>query len=355
MERGARTFANWRDKPHYRRMTHWAKPVREWRGVDEKRFRDEIAPLKAPAVLRGLVSEWPAVIAAASPAAACAYIERYDAGLEQQILVGPPAIGGRFFYRDDMSGVNFERRKTTISGALKQMLAAIAEETPGSLYIESTPVAEKLPGFELANAMALAPASSRPRIWIGNAVNVQTHFDLNDNIACVVAGRRRFTLFPPDQVGNLYVGPLDFTLSGPPVSMVDVAAPDLERFPRFAAAQEAAQTAELAPGDAIYIPYGWWHNVRSLERFNILVNYWWNEARPERGAPFDALLYAVMTIRDLPEDQRGVWRSLFDYFAFKQSGEPLAHLAVEHRGMMGELTPERVRTMRAILLKLLGG
>lgn len=334
-------------------MTPWGKPVREWHDVDAQRFHEEIAPLGAPAVLRGLVGAWPAVQAAGAPASACAYIEQFDAGREQEVLIGAPAIGGRFFYRDDMSGVNFERRKTTIAAALQQMLAAISDEAPASLYIESTPIAEKLPGFERENATALAPASARPRIWIGNAITVQTHFDLNDNIACVVAGRRRFTLFPPDQIGNLYVGPLDFTLSGPPVSMVDVASPDLEGFPRFAAAQEFALSAELAPGDAIYIPYGWWHNVQSLDRFNILVNYWWNEARPAHGAPFDALLHAVMTIRDMPDDQRLVWRHLFDQFAFKQHGEPLAHLAAEHRGMMGEMTPERARAMRAILLRAL--
>ena len=336
-------------------MTHWAKPMREWRGVDAQRFHEEIAPLGAPAVLRGLVSDWPAVRAASSPADACAYIERYDAKREQQVLVGPASIGGRFFYRDDMSGLNFERRTTTIAAALQQMLGALADDAPGALYIESTPIAERLPGFELENTITLAPGSARPRIWIGNAITVQTHFDLNENIACVVAGRRRFTLFPPDQIGNLYVGPLDFTLSGPPVSMVDVAAPDLARFPRFAAAQAAAQAAELAPGDAIYIPYGWWHNVQSLERFNILVNYWWNETRPAHGAPFDALLHAVMTIRDMPEDQRLVWRNLFDQFAFRRNGEPLAHLAPEHRGMMGEMTPERARAVRAILLKALAG
>ena len=334
-------------------MTHWAKPVREWRDVDARRFREEIAPLGAPAVLRGLIGAWPAVQAASAPESACAYIEKFDAGREQEVLVGPASIGGRFFYREDMSGVNFERRKTTLAAALQEMLGAISDEAPASLYIESAPIAERLPGFESENAMALAPVSARPRIWIGNAITVQTHFDLNDNIACVVAGRRRFTLFPPDQIGNLYVGPLDFTLSGPPVSMVDVAAPDLQRFPRFAAAQEAALGAELGPGDAIYIPYGWWHNVQSLERFNVLVNYWWNEAMPANGVPFDALLHAVMTIRDLPDNQRQVWGCLFDHFAFKQHGEPLGHLPAEHRGMMGEMTPERVRGMKAILLKIL--
>ena len=58
--------------------------------------------------------------------------------------------------------------------------------------------------------------------------------------------------------------------------MVHVTSPDLERFPLFASALEKAFTAELRPGDAIFIPHDWFHHVEALERFNILVNYWWS-------------------------------------------------------------------------------
>src|SRR3546814_2525666 len=57
--------------------------------------------------------------------------------------------------------------------------------------------------------------------------------------------------------------------------MVDLAAPDLTRYPRFAEALAHAMTAELEPGDAIYIPGLWWHDVQAAGPFNVLVNYWW--------------------------------------------------------------------------------
>lgn len=327
-------------------------PVREWRDVDKQRFEQEVSPLREPAVLRGAAAHWP-LVREASAQSACAYLKSLDNGRPQEILYGPPAIGGRFFYRDDMSGLNFERRKTSFPAALDDLLAVMGEASPPAIYIESTPIAERIPQFTETHAIDFPPPSAGPRIWIGNAIIVQTHFDLNDNIAVVAAGRRRFTLFPPDQIGNLYVGPLDFTLSGPPVSMVNLNAPDHARHPRFAEAEAAALGAELEPGDAIFIPYGWWHQVQSLTPFNILVNYWWNTDRPKHGVPFDALLHAVMAIRDLPDDQRAVWRNLFDQFAFKQNGDPFPHLQPEQRGIMGEIDSERARAIKAILLRSL--
>jgi oxalate decarboxylase/phosphoglucose isomerase-like protein (cupin superfamily) len=64
--------------------------------------------------------------------------------------------------------------------------------------------------------------------------------------------------------------------------MVHVTAPDFDKFPRFADALDSAEEAELSPGDAIFIPRDWFHHVESLERFNILVNYWW-DAASDRG------------------------------------------------------------------------
>jgi Cupin-like domain len=328
--------------------------VKEFHSVDANRFRTEIAPLNQPAILRGVVAHWPAVQQGrTSPQAICAYLQRFDSGKPIATLTADAAIEGRFFYRDDMQGLNFERRKEPLANTLQRLLALVATQAPPALYIESTPVAEFLPNFQVENSTDIPPPTAAPRIWIGNAITVQTHFDLNDNIACVVAGRRRFTLFHPDQLANLYVGPFDFTLSGPPVSMVALHRPDFARYPKFAEALKHARTAELEPGDALYIPYFWWHHVESLAPFNALVNYWWNASRPIASTPFDCLLHAVLTLRDLPPQQREAWRIVFDHYIFQKNGDPLAHLAPEHRGMLGALTPERARQITETLSRLL--
>ncbi|HTU11371.1 MAG TPA: cupin-like domain-containing protein [Allosphingosinicella sp.] len=331
------------------------RPVADYRDVDPARFLEEIRPLGRPAVLRGLAAHWPAVAAGTGPVEGFAdYLMRFADPREVPVLMGPPEIQGRFFYRDDLRALNFTRAKMRLGAFLGLLLAQRGEARPDALSLQSEPIPELLPGFHAANDIGLLDPSVVPRAWLGNAVRVAAHYDVKENIGVVVAGRRRFTLFPPEQVANLYPGPFELTPAGTPVSLVDPAAPDLARFPRFAAALAQAQVAELEPGDAIYIPYHWWHAVDSLEPVNLFVNYWWNPAMPGLGAPYDALLHAFLAFRHLPPEQREVWRLMFDHYIFCSDGDPAEHLPPDVRGVMGAPTPEQLRAMRAMLKQALG-
>jgi hypothetical protein len=180
------------------------RALEEREGVDAAAFRAELVPAYRPVVLRGLVRDWPAVAAGragAQPAAA--YLVGFDRGAPVDAFIGPPEIRGRFFYRDDMS-FNFERRRGPFGEIVRHISGIAGQASAPAIYIGSAPVAEVMPGFAEANRMTLLePALALPRIWIGTESVVSTHFDLSDNIACVVAGRRRFTLFPPEQLPNL--------------------------------------------------------------------------------------------------------------------------------------------------------
>jgi hypothetical protein len=319
--------------------------------IDLKTFREEVLPASEPVVLKDLVKDWPVVRAGLqSPRALGDYLRGMDQRKQVSVLEGPPAIRGHFFYREDMRGLNFERRPATISATIDRLLAQMDDPNPPALYVESAPTAEHMPAFSAANPQPLLPAQAPARLWLGNTLTVQTHFDLSSNIACVVGGRRRFTLFPPEQIENLYVGPIEFTVSGPPISMVSLQSPDLHRYPRFAEALRHARSAELGPGDALYIPYAWWHHVESLTPFNALVNYWWNDAR-QAGSPFDAMLHAILALRDLPPAQREVWRHVFDHYVFTAADEALGHLPREQRGMLGPPSPERAQAIRGVLAR----
>jgi hypothetical protein len=328
--------------------------VREWRDIDLATFRNEILPQNEPAVLKGLVKDWPAVQAGLnSNRTLCDYIKQFDCGLPVETLFGTPAIGGRFFYTDDLAGVNFVRRSEKISSTLETLLMHVDDPDPPAIFIQSASLPEFLPKFADENLTDLADPEAIPRIWVGNSISVATHYDISDNIACVVGGRRRFTLFPPEQICNLYVGPIHFTLAGQPVSMVSLDQPDLIRYPRFEHALAAAQVAELEAGDAIFIPYFWWHNVKSLERFNVLVNYWWDNAKLKFGSPYDCLLHGFLTLRQLPPNQRAAWRAMFEHYVFQTHMDPVAHLPPERRGALGEMTPELAAHIKSALLKRL--
>jgi hypothetical protein len=166
----------------------------------------------------------------------------------------------------------------------------------------------------------------------------------------VAAGRRKFTLFPPEQLANLYVGPLDFTPAGQPISMVDLHQPDLARFPRFADALEQAQAAELEAGDAIFIPSMWWHHVEALEPFNILVNYWWRQSPPFMDTPTSALMLALLAVRDLPLAQRKAWQEIFRHYVFDSDGSEAAHIPPAARRVLAPLDDATARGLRGEII-----
>ena len=327
----------------------------EFRDVTAETFRTDILPTARPAILRGLVADWPAVQAGRdSPEALADHIRGFDNGTPVRFTEGAPSIQGRFFYNDDLSGVNFEQREGTVGSVLDRLLTLQNEAAPLAVAMQSIPEPQALPGFARANPSPLLGEDVFPRLWIGNAATVHTHHDMNDNIACAVAGRRRVILFPPDQTRNLYIGPFERTPAGPPVSMVSVVEPDLERHPRFVEAWAAAEVADLEPGDALFIPYMWWHHVQSLDRFSVLVNYWWNDAQLQTG-PLEAMIHAMLGIRDLPPSQRETWRAMFDAFVFDADDPPGGHLPEDKRGVQGRLSPAAVAQMRQILARTLAG
>jgi hypothetical protein len=216
--------------------------AREWRDVTAATFRDQIMPEGQPAVLRGLVRDWPAVRAGIeSPLAISNYIRGHDSGTACDTMYGDPAIRGHFFYNDELTGINFERRPAPLAQSLQQLLDLIENPSPPAIYAGAVPTPSSLPGFSRENSLPLIDPTIVPRIWISNRVTVPAHYDLSSNIACVVAGRRRFTMFPPEQLLNLYVGPLEFTLAGQPISMVHLDRPDFERYPKFRGARSGAR------------------------------------------------------------------------------------------------------------------
>jgi hypothetical protein len=333
--------------------------LREFHGLDEEAVRRDVLSEKRPAVVRGLIENWVAVQEGReSSDRLIRYLKQFDSGKPVDALLAPPEADGQISYNATMTGFNFVRNRLSLNQVAEQVLRYAKFPKPPSVAVQSALIRECLPGFEVHNRLGILPHDVAPRIWLGNRITTPTHVDEWNNIGCVVAGRRRFTLFPPDQIANLYIGPLDFAPTGAAMSLVSLRKPDFERYPRFREALAAAQSAELGPGDAIYIPPLWWHHVESLESFNVLVNYWWHDSAGEAASEdsaFDALLHGILSIRKLPPATRRAWAAFFEHYVFAAQDDAVSHIPTERHGILGDLTADQSAALREHLVRRLQG
>lgn len=327
-----------------------ATSIREITDFEATGLVERLAAEPGPVVMRGVAAHWPLVQKSwLSNREADAYLRDAYEGASVTAFFGDAETDGRIFYTEGLADTNFRQISTDMGRVLDEIRDHAEDEHPPVVYMGSMALSHCLPGIKGDNSLLLEGVDATIRIWIGNRSRIAAHYDVLENIACVCTGRRRFTLFPPDQLENLYVGPIDFTPAGQPISLVDLHEPDFERFPRFAEALQHAQSAELGPGDAVYIPSMWWHHVEGLDPFNVLINHWWLPVPSYLGAPHDALLHALLSIRALPAEQRGAWRRIFEHYVFAPQDDALAHIPEGRRGVLGKLDADGARKLRAIL------
>lgn len=308
---------------------------------------------REPFVLRGLVRAWPLVQAGLQSArAARAYLVERARPVPFTVSLADPGSGGRLFY-DAAMQMNFRTARGKLADIFSGFDANEGRADHPVIYLGSIDVPTHFHGVDAENRVDLGTRNPITSLWIGSPTRIAAHNDFPDNLACCVAGRRRFTLFPPDQFAGLHLGPIDNTPAGRAVSMVDFHAPDLDRHPRFAEALAHAQVAVLEPGDALFIPSMWWHHVEGLAPFNILMNYWWRDTPRWLGQPQDALNHAILSIRDLPAEDKAIWRALFDYYVFENGPEVTDHIPEGGRGILDPLDPASAGRLRSFLLRTL--
>lgn len=337
--------------------------VIEIAGCKPDAIPDEVYVSEQPIILRGLVSDWPLTRASLeSPATAADLLKSHYSGKLAPVYFAQPGVT-RWSYNEDFSRLNFEIKKTDIAAVLDELMANIHLDQPPLRYIASNIIDIYFPGLIEQNdlpfnarhfdANPLEFADPLRGIWIGNKTLSPCHYDAQSNIACCVAGQRKFTLFPPEQVHNLYPGSLELNPGGPAITLIDFDNPDFEKFPRYQQALGSGQVALLEPGDALFIPCMWWHQVQALSPFNILINYWWNTYPKVRGQAMDVLYHALMSIRDRPRQEKQAWKHLFDYYIFDSDSNAGAHLPEQARGYLGEIDDNTARKLRAMLLQKL--
>ncbi len=333
------------------------KEVKVLKGVDPAAIPfEELLEGNQPVVLEGVARNWSLVdVASKSSEAAIQHLKSFYNGLTVGVYRADKSIDGRFFYDDTFTRLNFEKLRMPLDEALDLMAACLVDDEQPTVYVGSTSMDVCLPGLSQNNHLpfnhsmfdANAPLVS---IWLGTRSVASAHYDAPNNIACVAAGQRKFTLFPPDQIANLYPGPLEPTPGGQAITVVDLENPDLNRYPGFQTALDNAQEAFLDAGDAIFIPSMWWHQVKSLAPFNALINYWWSSVPNYMDSPMNALYYALLAIRDRPVAEKLAWKAVFDYYVFGDATKAREHLPRDAWGLLGPVDELNARKLRAMLL-----
>ncbi|HQS97722.1 MAG TPA: cupin-like domain-containing protein [Novosphingobium sp.] len=327
-------------------------PVREVTAAD---LPSLIASGQEPFAVRGLVRDWPLVSAGlASAKEARAYLVAHARPVDLPVSIADPDKGGRLFY-DAAMDVNFRMgtgRLADIFAGFDKAEGRAAHEVP-TVYLGSIDIHRYFDGLHQANHVPAVPQDALASIWIGNATRIAAHNDHPRNLACCAVGQRRFTLFPPDQFANLYLGPLDITPAGRPVSLVDFDNPDFAQYPRYREALVHAQVADLQPGDALFIPSLWYHHVDATAPFNVLVNYWWRETPRFLGQPQTAMTHAIMAIRDLPEAERAIWRDMFEHYVFSGGNDARAHVPEAGQGILAPIDARTAQRLQQFLLRSL--
>lgn len=326
--------------------------VPEYENIDRETFENTIVPAGRPAVLRNQVSNWPMV--SMKTKALADHIRAAANNEPTNVWNGAAAIKGRFSYSADLKSFNHKQENIPLSTLLDRLEMYLDDPDPPSFYAGGVLLRRYLPSLLNETPMPLLPQEGRKIIslWLGSRVRTPAHWDLPQNLVCVIAGRRRFTLLPTHQIGNLYIGPVDFTLSGQPSSLVDFREPDFQKHPRFAEALKYAEVTELNPGDVLYMPSLWFHHVESLDPFSAMINFWWRDAPDYMAPPLFSVLYGLLTIRDLNHRERQAWREIFDHYLFRPDDvDPMAHIPEDARGVFSKMTPEIRRRLKELLAR----
>lgn len=147
-------------------------------------------------------------------------------------------------------------------------------------------------------------------IWIGQGTT-STHFDIYDNLLCVIRGQKFVRLYEPKWFPNMHVDQGQWSQAFAPGA-------DRSSFP---GASEVPPPHEitLQEGEILYIPPFWFHEVSVPSGFAIALNYWYHQQHgiTSSGAlgRVENLIYVILLdeVLDLnPAERKYIARRLVD-------------------------------------------
>lgn len=229
-------------------------------------FRDFVSR-RRPAIVSRATGGWKALALWDAD-----YFKAAVGSTEVRVEVSPTNYFPDIHGQDDAARV--ERRVRLMD--FNSFAAAISDgnRTADRHYMSQEFTADKFPalaGDFRRPACLDARLSVKNSLWLGPAGTVTPlHYDLVHNLFAQIRGRKRFTLFAPEHLPRLYPFPFHSKLAH--FSRVEVESPDFVKFPKFRLAVPLELTLE--PGEMLYLPPFWWHQVRALDEA-VSLSFWW--------------------------------------------------------------------------------
>jgi lysine-specific demethylase 8/hypoxia-inducible factor 1-alpha inhibitor (HIF hydroxylase) len=142
-------------------------------------------------------------------------------------------------------------------------------------------------GLETFSRMTGMERAAGLNLWLGPAGHTEPlHYDSHDGTLLQLAGRKRVVLFSPLHSDDLYPFPFLGDGLAPWISQVYIEQPDFTRYPGLARALAAAIELTLEPGELLFIPTNWWHEVSVLDgEYALSVNQFWKVRQLRRAMP----------------------------------------------------------------------
>jgi hypothetical protein len=185
-------------------------------------------------------------------------------------------------------GSGVELRKLTFTDYADLLRSHVAHQQDMYLAkcpMQNTPLGKSSTFAGIRERLGLRSPATNLNLWIGPAGHIEClHYDPVDGTLMQLHGEKKLLLFPPNQMENLYPFPIHTHLRyGLKMrswfSQVYPENPDFEAFPRLRTALQHKYEIILKPGELLYIPVGWWHEVTALgDEMVCSVNQFWHVA-----------------------------------------------------------------------------
>lgn len=238
-----------------RALSPWHRDIQRVRGIGADDFLDEFYAQSRPVLIEGGMEDWPA-------------LELWSPAYLRETVGSAPVsfMGGR------ASKPDFEIDKDGLWRTLPfDAYLELIESQPGNdAYVTATNSATNRETLAVLDRDVgtlpefLAPGPGM--MWIGPAGTLTPlHFDLTNNFIVQVVGRKRVVILPPSETPHLHHNLHVFS------DVQDVT--DDSRLALYPSARQARRyDIELKPGEMLYIPVGWWHQVAALD-FSVTLTY----------------------------------------------------------------------------------